>query len=77
MIPMGAKKVYDVMTGNVATNPILHVKYRANQATNRKYKMAIRDWDNGTNAEDARITEFITERALVLTSRNNTLLIKG
>jgi len=77
MIPMGSKKVYDVMTGNTATNPILHVKYRASQATNRKYKMAIRDWDNGTNAEDARITEFITERALCLAARNNVMVFRG
>lgn len=77
MIPMGSKKIYDVMTGSVATQPILHVKYRANSATNRKYKMRIKDWDNGTNDSDARITEFLTERALCLSSRNNTLLIKG
>jgi hypothetical protein len=77
MFPMGSTKIYDVQKGKVATEPVLHVKYRASELTNRKYKMAVRSWDDGTNAEDARITEFITERALCLTSRNNTMLIRG
>jgi hypothetical protein len=77
MIPMGSKKVYDVMTGTTATNPILHVKYRASSLTDRKYKMAIRQWDDGTLDKDARITEFITERALCLSARNQCFIAKG
>lgn len=77
MIPMGSKNVYDVIAAKNVTNPILHVKIRANELTNRKYKMRIKDWDNGTNDADARITEFLTERALCLTSRNNVMVIKG
>lgn len=56
MFPMGSKKVYDVMTGSTATQPILHVKYRASQAVNRKYNMAIRDWEQGTSKADVRET---------------------
>lgn len=77
MIPMGSKNVYDVIAAKNVTNPILHVKIRANELTNRKYKMRIKDWDNGTNDADARITEFLTERALCLASRNNVMVIKG
>jgi hypothetical protein len=77
MFPMGSKKVYDVMTGNNATQPMLHVKYRASQAVNRKYEMTMRDWATGTNRADVKETEFLTERALILTSRNNSMIFKG
>jgi len=77
MLPSGSKKVYDVMTGENATQPFLHVKYRSSQAVNRKYNMAIRDWEQGTNTADVRETEFITERALCLTGRNNSFIFKG
>lgn len=77
MFPMGSKNIYDVQTAKQVTQPILHVKIRANELTNRKYKMRIKDWDNGTNDADARITEFLTERALCVTSRNNLMVIKG
>lgn len=77
MFPMGSKKVYDVMTGNTATQPIMHVKYRASQEVNRKYEMTMRDWAKGNNRADVRETEFLTERCLVLTSRNNAMIFKG
>ncbi len=77
MFPMGSKKVYDVMTGNTAAQPILHVKYRASSEVNRKYEMTMRDWAKGTNRADIRETEFLSERALVLSSRNNSMIFKG
>lgn len=77
MFPMGSKKVYDVMTGTTATQPILHVKYRQSAEVNRKYEMSIFDWAQGTNLKDVRRTEFQSERALVLTSRNNVMLFQG
>lgn len=77
MFPMGSKKVYDVMTGTTATQPILHVKYRASQEVNRKYEMSIFDWAQGTNLKDVRRTEFLTERCLVTTSRNNLMIFQG
>mgnify|MGYP003434454377 FL=1 len=76
-IPSGSKKVYDVMEGKSATVPMLHVKFRSSSATNRKYKMAMRTWDDGTNKADGRETEFLTERALMITGRNNLLICKG
>jgi len=56
---------------------MIHVKYRSSQAVNRKYEMAMRDWASGTNRADVKETEFLTERALVVTSRNNLLICKG
>jgi hypothetical protein len=77
MLPSGSKKVYDVMTGSTATEPMVHIKYRASSAVNRKYNMTIRDWESGTSTADVRETEFLTERALVLTGRNNCVVFKG
>ena len=65
------------MEGKQATMPMLHVKYRASQVVNRKYEMTMRDWAQGTNKADARETEFLTERALVVMGRNNLLIAKG
>jgi hypothetical protein len=77
MFPMGSKKVYDVMVGSTATQPFLHVKYRASQEVNRKYEMTIRDWAQGTSRKDVIETEFLTERALVVTGRNNLMIFEG
>jgi hypothetical protein len=78
MIPSGSKAVYDVIKGESATQPMLHVRYRANAKTNRKYKMSVRDFDNGTsNGNDSLTVDFITERALVCLGRNNTFIFKG
>ena len=77
MIPSGSKKVYDVMKGEAATNPFLHVKYRSSAEVNRKYELAIRDWAAGTHTSDVRETEFLSERALVLTGRNNCTVFAG
>jgi hypothetical protein len=77
MFPMGGKNVYDVMTGTQATQPYLHVKYRASQEVNRKYEISVFDWAQGTNNEDKRRTEFQSERCLMVTGRNNLLLLQG
>lgn len=77
MFPMGSKKVYDVMTGTTATQPFLHVKYRASSEVNRKYEMSIFDWATGTNNKDVRRTEFQSERCLQVTGRNNILILQG
>jgi len=78
MLPMGSKKIYDVMVGTTATQPYLHVKYRASNEVNRKYEISVRDWSAGTsNGADIRSTEFLSERALVVTGRNNLMIFKG
>lgn len=76
-IPSASKKVYDVMEGKNATVPMLHVRYRSSQVVNRKYEMTMRDWATGTNRKDVKETEFLTERALVVTGRNNLMICKG
>ena len=76
-IPAASKKVYDVMEGKSATVPMLHVRYRASQSVNRKYEMAMRSWDEGTSKADVKETEFLTERCLQATGRNNFLILQG
>ena len=78
MFPSGSKPVYDEIKGESATQPMLHVRYRAKGGENRKYKMSVRDFSSGTsNGNDSLKVDFITERALVTLGRNNTMLIKG
>jgi len=77
MLPSGSKKVYDVMTGTSATQPYLHVRYRASSQVNKKYEMSIRDWAQGTSSTDERIIELQTERVLQCMGRNNLVLLRG
>jgi len=77
MIPSGSKQVYDVIKGVSATEPMLHVCYRANQKTNRKYMMRVQSWEAGTLDVDGIKVEFQTERALKALGRNNLFIFKG
>lgn len=78
MIPSGSKNVYDVIKGESASQPMLHVRYRSKGDMNRKYQMSVRSFVAGTtNGVDEVITDFLTERALVVLGRNNTFIFKG
>lgn len=77
MIPSGSKNVYDVIKGESATQPMLHVRFRANNKTNRKYKMSVTGFEVGNSTIDELRTDFLTERALVLLGRNNALIARG
>lgn len=78
MIPSGSTRMLEVGKNKTTTQPMLHVRYRANGATNRKYQMAKRSWEQGTTAGvDEQRMEFQTERCLVLLGRNNTLQFVG
>lgn len=77
MIPSGSKNVYDVIKGESATQPMLHVRYRASNKTNRKYKMVMTGAEVGNSRVDELIVDFLTERALVALGRNNLFIFKG
>jgi hypothetical protein len=77
LIPSGSKQVYDKTNSTSATLPILHTKYRAGGNQNRKYQMTVRDWASGKNELDEMKTEFQSERMLILTGRNNTMIFQG
>ena len=75
MIPAGVSSVYDQQLGKNLKRPFLHVRYRASQADNRKYK----SWVVGsvgaqTSGNDAMEMHFLSERCLVTQGANNFML---
>jgi len=78
IIPSASKNVYDVIKGENATLPMIHVRYRAKGNVNRKMEMSVEDFKSGTSAGvDVFRTRFQTERALCLLGRNNAFILKG
>lgn len=78
MIPSASKQVYDVIKGESASQPMLHVRYRSKGTMDRKFQMSVRSFVAGTTAGvDEVITDFLTERCLVVLGRNNVLIAKG
>lgn len=77
IFPSGSKNVYDVIKGESASQPMLHVRFRSNNKTNRKYKMAVTGFEVGNSTIDELRTDFLTERALIVLGRNNTFLMRG
>jgi len=77
MLPYGSKNVYDTTQAKPATLPMIHVRYRANEKTNRKYMMTRTGAVEGNSRVDELIVDFTTERALCLLGRNNALIMTG
>jgi len=77
MIPAGTSTVYDQALGKNLKRPFLHVRYRASQTDNRKFKT----WVTGsvgaaTSALDAMQIHMLSERCLVTQGANNFMLMK-
>jgi len=77
MIPAGVSSVYDEMLGKNLKRPFLHVRYRASQTDNRRFKT----WVTGsvgaaTTSLDAMNIHFLSERCLVTQGANNFMLLK-
>lgn len=77
MIPSGSKSIYDANKGVSATQPLVHLRYRAYGAMNRKYEMSVFDWKAGTSNKDEIRTEFQAEQALVFVGRNSGFIFQG
>ena len=78
-VPAGTTTIYDQILGKNATRPFLHVKYRKNEAEDRKYK----SWVVGSAGTagmssdlDAMQVHFLSERALLVHGANNFILLK-
>jgi len=76
-IPAGTSTVYDQQLGTNIKRPFLHVRYRASQTDDRRFKT----WVTGsvgaaTAALDAMQVHFLTERCLVVQGANNFVLMK-
>ena len=77
MIPAGTSTVYDQTLGKNLKRPFLHVRYRASQTDNRKFKT----WTTGsvgasTSALDAMQIHMLSERCLITQGANNFMLMK-
>ena len=77
IIPAGTSSVYDQMVGANMRRPFLHVRYRASQMEDRKFKT----WITGsvgavTSKLDVMQVNFLSERCLVTQGANNFMLFK-
>lgn len=78
MIPSGSKNLRDQVNGGATTEPMLQVRYRAYGKENRKMKMAVRSFENGTtDGQDRVITDWVSERMLQACGRNNFVIFKS
>jgi tetratricopeptide (TPR) repeat protein len=76
LIPAGTSTVYDQQLGTNIRRPFLHVRYRANQADDRRMKNWITGSVGGayTSDLDAMQVHFLSERCLVTQAANNFVL---
>ena len=77
IIPAGVSTVYDQQLGKNLKRPFLHVRYRASQTDNRKFKT----WVTGsvgaaTSALDAMQIHMLSERCLITQGANNFMLMQ-
>jgi hypothetical protein len=73
LIPAGTSTVYDQMLGQNIRRPFLHVRYRASQTDDRRYKSWLTGSVGGayTSSLDAMEVHFLSERCLVVQAANN------
>jgi len=79
LVPAGSTNVYDQIMGKNAKRPYLHVRYRASETEDRKYKTWITGSAGGaaTSSLDAMEVHFLSERALCTMGANNFVIFKG
>ena len=79
MIPAGTSTVYDQMLGANIRRPFLHVRYRASETEDRRFKAWITGSVGGayTTDLDTMRVNFLSERCLVTQAANNFVLFKG
>ena len=79
LVPAGTSTVYDQMLGANIRRPFLHVRYRASETEDRRFKSWITGSVGGayTSALDAMQVHFLSERCLVTQAANNFVLFKS
>ena len=79
LVPAGSTTVYDQVLGKNAKRPFLHVRYRASETEDRRYKTWITGSAGGavTSSLDAMEVHFLSERALCTLGANNFFLFKS
>jgi len=78
MVPAGSTSVYDQIMGKNAKRPFLHVRYRASEAEDRRYKTWITGSAGGaaTSDLDAMEVNFLSERCVCTVGANNFVLFR-
>ena len=78
LVPAGSTTVYDKILGKNAKRPFLHVRYRASETEDRRYKTWITGSAGGarTSDLDAMEVNFLSERAVCTLGANNFFLFK-
>ena len=78
LVPAGSTTVYDQVLGKNAKRPFLHVRYRASETEDRRYKTWITGSAGGarTSDLDAMQVNFLTERAVCVLGANNFFLFQ-
>ena len=78
LVPAGSTNVYDQVLGKNAKRPFLHVRYRASETEDRRYKTWVTGSAGGvrTSSLDAMEVHFLSERALCVMGANNFVLFK-
>jgi len=79
LVPAGSTTVYDQVLGKNAKRPFLHVRYRASETEDRRYKTWITGSAGGasTSSLDAMEVHFLSERALCTLGANNFVLFEN
>jgi hypothetical protein len=79
LVPAGSTTVYDQVLGKNAKRPFLHVRYRASETEDRRYKTWITGSAGGASNSslDAMEVHFLSERALCTLGANNFFIFKG
>ena len=78
LVPAGSTTVYDQILGKNAKRPFLHVRYRASETEDRRYKTWITGSAGGAmnSDKDAMEVHFLSERAVCTMGANNFFLFK-
>ena len=78
LVPAGSTTVYDQILGKNAKRPFLHVRYRASETEDRRYKTWITGSAGGaqTSNFDLMDVNFLSERAVCTLGANNFFLFQ-
>jgi len=78
LVPAGSTTVYDQIMGKNAKRPFLHVRYRASETEDRRYKTWITGSAGGaaSSSIDKMQVNFLSERAVCTLGANNFFLFR-
>ena len=79
LVPAGSTTVYDQILGKNAKRPFLHVRYRASETEDRRYKTWLTGSAGGarTSSLDAMEVNFLSERCVCTLGANNFFLFQN